>query len=94
MDAASRVGYVEVDIGEAQRNLPDCLRRVADGQAIVITKPLYGGKPLAEWRRVDARDFPPRPIGLCKGELGVPADFDAPLPEDVLSEFEECERYD
>lgn len=86
MDAASRNGWVEVDIGEAQRNLPDCLRRVADGQAIVITR---GDKPLAELRRVNARDFPPRPSGLCKGEFSVPDDFDAPLPEDVLSEFEE-----
>ena len=88
MDAASRVGYVEMDIGEAQRNPPDCLRRVADGQAIVITTSPYDGKPLAELRRVDARDFSPRPIGLCKGEFSVPADFDAPLPDDVLSEFE------
>ena len=85
MDAAARDGYVEVDIGEAQRNLPACLRRVADGQAIVITRE---GKPLAELRRVDARDFPPRPIGLSKGEFSIPADFDAPLPEDVLSELE------
>ncbi len=91
MDAASRDGYVEVDIGEAQRNLPDCLRRVADGQAIVITR---GGKPLAELRRVDARDFPPRPIGLRQGEFSVPADFDAPLPDDVLSEFEGHAKHD
>lgn len=91
MDAAARVGYVEVDIGEPQRNLPDCLRRVAAGQAIVITR---GGKPLAELRRVDARDFPPRPIGLCKGEFSVPDDFDAPLPDDILNEFEEREKYD
>ena len=89
MDAASRNGWAEVDIGEAQRNLPDCLRRVADGQAIVITR---GGKPLAELRRVNARDFPPRPSGLCKGEFSVPDDFDAPLPKDVLNEFEERKK--
>ena len=91
MDTASRIGYVEVDIGEAQRNLPDCLRRVADGLTIVITR---GGKPLVELRRVDARDFPPRPIGLRQGEFSVPADFDAPLPDDVLSEFEGHAKYD
>ena len=89
MEAASGIGYVEVDIGEAQRNLPDCLRRVEDGQAVVITR---GGKPLAELRRVDARDFPPRPSGLCKGEFSVPDDFDAPLPEDILNEFEEHKK--
>ena len=87
MNAAARIGYVEVDIGEAQRNLPDCLRRVADGQAIVIITSPYDGKPLAELCRVDARDFPPHPSGLRQGEFSVPHDFDAPLPADVLSEF-------
>lgn len=89
MDAAVRNGCVEVDIGEAQRNLPSYLRRVADGQAVVITR---GGKPLAELRCVNVRDFPSRPSGLCKGEFSVPDDFDAPLPEDVLKEFEEHEK--
>jgi len=30
----------------------------------------------------------PRPFGLCKGEFIVPDDFDAPLPEHILNEFE------
>lgn len=29
-----------------------------------------------------------RPFGLCKGEFRVPDDFDAPLPEYILKEFE------
>jgi hypothetical protein len=29
-----------------------------------------------------------RPMGLAKGKLSVPVDFNAPLPEDVLREFE------
>ena len=29
-----------------------------------------------------------RPFGLCKGEFVVPDDFDAPLPESVLKDFE------
>lgn len=29
-----------------------------------------------------------RPFGLCAGEFTVPDDFDAPLPEDILSAFE------
>jgi len=27
-------------------------------------------------------------MGLCAGEFEVPADFDEPLPESVLREFE------
>ncbi len=30
----------------------------------------------------------PRPFGLCKGEFSVPDDFDAPLPDDTLDDFE------
>jgi hypothetical protein len=30
----------------------------------------------------------PRPAGLCEGEFTVPDDFDAPLPESVLRDFE------
>lgn len=29
-----------------------------------------------------------RPFGLCKGEFLVPDDFDDPLPEKILGEFE------
>ena len=29
-----------------------------------------------------------RPFGLCAGEFIVPDDFDAPLPDDILAEFE------
>lgn len=29
-----------------------------------------------------------RPFGLCKDEFIVPDDFDAPLPDDILNDFE------
>lgn len=29
-----------------------------------------------------------RPYGLAKGEFSVPDDFDEPLPEDILRDFE------
>ena len=34
----------------------------------------------------DAKNL--RPFGLSKGEFIVPEDFDAPLPEDILADFE------
>lgn len=30
----------------------------------------------------------PRPMGLAKGEFVVPDDFDDPLPDEVLADFE------
>ncbi len=38
---------------------------------------------------LNARAVQPRPFGLCEGEFSVPDDFDAPLPEDVLEDFED-----
>ena len=29
-----------------------------------------------------------RPFGLCAGESRVPDDFDAPLPEEIIEQFE------
>ncbi|MCI0490996.1 MAG: hypothetical protein L0229_30775 [Blastocatellia bacterium] len=29
-----------------------------------------------------------RPFGLCAGEFVVPDDFDDPLPEEIIEEFE------
>lgn len=39
-------------------------------------------------RHRSARQISPRPAGLCQGEFVVPDDFDAPLPDEVLREFE------
>ncbi|WP_206754736.1 hypothetical protein [Microcoleus sp. FACHB-68] len=42
---------------------------------IAELKPIAGSKQL-------------RSFGLCAGEFTVPDDFDAPLPADILREFE------
>jgi len=40
-------------------------------------------------RNVNQPPFPwSRPVGLCAGEFVVPDDFDDPLPENLLREFE------
>lgn len=31
---------------------------------------------------------PPRPFALCAGEFTVPLDFNAPLPDEILRDFE------
>lgn len=36
-----------------------------------------------------SNDEPLRPFGLCAGEFTVPDDFDDPLPEHVIKEFED-----
>lgn len=74
-----------VRLSEIQRDLPAYIRRVAAGENFVITEE---GRPVAEIKPVTPRPTAPRPSGLCRGAFRVPDDFDAPLPEEVIREFE------
>jgi antitoxin (DNA-binding transcriptional repressor) of toxin-antitoxin stability system len=61
------------------------LLKVEAGETLMI---MQVDRPVAELRPVEARQRELRPYGLCAGEFTVPDDFDAPLPEDVLRQFE------
>ncbi len=79
---------VTVNIDEMQRDLAGYLRRVQAGETLLV---LEADQPLAEikpYRDFAGRAKQPRPFGLCAGEFVVPDDFDAPLPEDILQDFE------
>lgn len=68
---------------EAKTNLSKLLRRVAAGEEIIIHR---SGEPVAKLVPV----HPPtrRPLGQDAGVFVVPDDFHAPLPEEVLEDFE------
>ncbi|MDX2242806.1 MAG: type II toxin-antitoxin system prevent-host-death family antitoxin [Leptolyngbyaceae cyanobacterium bins.302] len=75
---------LNVTIDEIQRDPLGYLQRVEAGEVLVITR---SNKPIAELRPIiGSKQL--RPFGLCAGEFTVPDDFDAPLPEDLLSPFE------
>ncbi len=83
---------VTVNIDEMERDLTGYLHRVQAGEALLV---LEADQALAEIKPF--RDFAvgvgePRPFGLCAGEFVVPDDFDAPLPEDILQNFERAEK--
>ena len=74
-----------IGMHEAKSNLSQLVQRAAAGETILI-----GPHGRAEAKLV-AADVPiraQRRIGLLKGKLNVPDDFDAPLPKDVLDSFE------
>jgi prevent-host-death family protein len=77
-------GMAEVTVHEAKTHLSRLLRRVAMGEEIVISR---GGEPVA--RLVPATHRKSRTLGIDRGKFVVPDDFDAPLPEDVLRDFED-----
>lgn len=74
---------VEVGVHEAKTHLSRLLRRVAAGEEIVITS---GGRPAARLVPVHSRVV--RELGFDRGSLAVPEDFDAPLPEVLIDDFE------
>ena len=75
----------QVSIDEIKRDLPAFLQRVEAGETIIITQ---AGKPMAKINPILSDSEKMRPFGLCAGEFIVPNDFDAPLPESILQEFE------
>ena len=74
-----------VSVQELQDDPAACIDRVEAGEHLVVTR---GGQPVAELRPVSVARTGPRPFGLAAGTFTVPDDFDAPLPDDILREFE------
>jgi prevent-host-death family protein len=72
-----------VNIHAAKTHLSRLVDQAAAGDEIVIAR---AGKPVA--RLVPLAEKPKRILGLLKGQLKIPRDFDAPLPDDVLALFE------
>ena len=73
-----------VNIHEAKTHLSRLLEQVAGGEEIIIAK---AGKAIARLVPLDAAPKK-RQLGLLKGKLNVPDDFDAPLTDDDLALFE------
>jgi prevent-host-death family protein len=73
-----------INIREAKAHLSRILDEVAAGSEVIIAK---DGKPMARLapftgvRRA-------KKLGLLKGKIKVPDDFNAPLPQDVMASFE------
>lgn len=74
---AARVG-----VHEAKTRLSQLLRLVDSGQEVEISR---GGEPVA--KLVPIRPRTARQLGIDRGLFSVPADFDAPLPDEVLKDF-------
>lgn len=73
-----------VNLHAAKTHLSRLVERAVAGEEIIIAR---AGKPVAKLvplERAPAR----RVLGQFAGELRVSDDFDAPLPEEILREFE------
>lgn len=73
-----------VNIHAAKTQLSRLVDAAAAGEEIIIAK---AGKPVA--RLVPLADRRgKRKLGMLAGELRVPEDFNAPLPDEILDTFE------
>jgi prevent-host-death family protein len=73
-----------VNIHEAKTNLSRIVDEVAAGGEVIIAK---AGKPMARLVPLEPVTRPKK-LGLLKGRLVVPDDFNEPLDEDVIAAFE------
>jgi prevent-host-death family protein len=76
---------MQINIYEAKTQLSQLVDAAHNGETVIIAK---AGTPMA--KLVPLSHGPKRRVkyGLMKGQFVEPADFDAPLPEDILSAFE------
>jgi antitoxin (DNA-binding transcriptional repressor) of toxin-antitoxin stability system len=73
-----------ISVQDIQRDPLGFLQRVEAGEGFVVVR---GERRVAEVRPIAPVVSEPRPFGLCAGQLTVPADFDRPLPEEILRNF-------
>ena len=73
-----------VNIYDAKTRLSQLVDKAAAGEDVVVSR---NGKPLV---RITQLEGPKRRItfGVLKGKVRIAADFDAPLPSNVLAAFE------
>lgn len=74
---------ISVGVHEAKTRLSELLRAVSSGQEVEI---LRNGEPIA--RLVPARTRRHRSFGHDVGAFEIDDDFDSPLPEALLADFE------
>ncbi|MCD5407540.1 MAG: type II toxin-antitoxin system Phd/YefM family antitoxin [Desulfotomaculum sp.] len=76
---------LQVNIHEAKTHFSQLLAQVREGEEIIIAK---AGTPVARLVPVE-KCLPQRIPGSAKGKVCIAADFDTPLPETILSDFEQ-----
>lgn len=73
-----------VNIFEAKTQLSKLIELAEKGQDVVIAR---AGKPVVRLTKLEPVKRPIR-YGVLKGQIWISDDFDAPLPDEVLKNFE------
>ncbi len=73
-----------VNIHEAKTRFSQLVDAVAGGEEIIIAK---AGKPVAKLVPL-VSNKKIRKFGILKGKITISSDFDKPMPENVIQDFE------
>lgn len=73
-----------VNIHQAKTHFSKLIDLVAHGEEIQIAK---AGKPVAKLVSLEPTKIQ-RHFGVLKGKITISNDFDAPLPDNILDDFE------
>ncbi len=73
-----------INIHEAKTHLSRIVDEVAAGKEVIIAK---AGRPMARLVPL-AGASRAKQLGLLRGNVAIPDDFDAPLPDKALREFD------
>lgn len=73
-----------VNIHEAKTHFSKLIDSVMKGNEIIIA---MAGKPVAKLEPIEKK--PKRQRGVLKGKIKIAKDFDAPLSDDILDQFEQ-----
>lgn len=76
---------MQVNIHAAKTNLSKLIKKVSEGEEVVIAR---SGKPVAKIvaYKTEARNRVP---GSARGMISIAPDFNEPLSEEVLKDFEQ-----
>ncbi|MDF0552140.1 type II toxin-antitoxin system Phd/YefM family antitoxin [Kamptonema sp. UHCC 0994] len=78
---------ITISVDDIERDLQSFLQLLEAGNVLVV---MQGDRPIAEINPIQSK-FPVkqlRPFGLCAGQFVVLNDFNDPLPDDIINEFE------
>ena len=75
---------LQINVHQAKTHFSRLLARVDSGEEVIIAR---AGKPIARIVPI-GKTLSKRLPGSAKGKITIADDFDAPLPENLLAEFE------
>ena len=75
---------ITVNVNDFTLNAAKYIADVRNGQEIMISE---NDNYIAQVEPIAKSQNGKRPFGLAKGEIIIVEDFDAPLPEEIISDF-------